>query len=371
MSETASAGLYVHVPFCRSKCLYCGFYSEPAQESAARWVASVLLEAEHHRDRFPAFDTVYFGGGTPSLLEERLLSELLQGLAARLPLTADPEITLEANPDDITRRRLRCWRDLGINRLSVGVQSFDDSSLRFLGRRHSASRAAEALQLARQAGFANLGIDLIWGLPGQGIDAWLATLEKALGFHPEHLSCYQLEVERGTPLHGLVEARQVLLPDDDVAAAFFVETSRRLSSHGYLHYEISNFARAARFRSRHNRKYWLHVPYLGLGPSAHSFDGVKRWWNVRSTRQYCQRLEARIAPTAAEETLDPEARRLEMVLLGFRTCDGVHLDRLGRGPDVTRALDQAVDSGLVTIEDDRAVPSLNGWLIADRLPLLF
>ncbi|MBZ4659086.1 MAG: hemW [Desulfacinum sp.] len=368
---SALPGLYVHVPFCRGKCAYCDFYSEPSHALASRWVDAVLREVDLYKDLFSRFDTLYLGGGTPSLLSGEDLGRLLKGLRERFSFESDTEITLEANPDDVAPERAALWRALGINRLSLGVQSSDEAMLRLLGRRHTVSQAAAAVETARRAGFSNLGLDLMWGLPGQTLAHWQDTLEWALAFSPEHLSCYELTLERGTPLQERALRGELALPPEEESRRFFVATSRLLEARGYVHYEISNFARADTRRSRHNQKYWHHVPYLGLGPSAHSFDGRRRWWNVRSVKAYCERLEAGGAPVAGEEVPGPEERRLEALLLGFRTREGVPLRLVGESHRVRRAVDAAVTDGLLELAGGRLRPTLAGWLVADRLPLLF
>ncbi|SHE81416.1 oxygen-independent coproporphyrinogen-3 oxidase [Desulfacinum infernum DSM 9756] len=368
---SALPGLYVHVPFCRGKCAYCDFYSEPSEALAFRWVDAVLREADLYKDLFSRFDTLYLGGGTPSLLSGEDLRRLLTGLRERFHFEASAEITLEANPDDVSPDRASLWRGLGINRLSLGVQSFDDRMLRLLGRRHNASQAVAAVETAREAGFSNLGVDLMWGLPEQTLAHWQSTLERALAFSPEHLSCYELTLERGTPFHQRALRGELSLPSEEESRRIFTTTSRFLETRGYVHYEISNFARGEPFQSRHNRKYWHHVPYLGLGPSAHSFDGRRRWWNVRSVRAYCERLEGGATPVAGEEVPGPDERRLEALLLGFRTREGVPLHLVGESHRVRRAVEAAVADGLLALARGRLRPTLEGWLIADRLPLLF
>jgi oxygen-independent coproporphyrinogen-3 oxidase len=322
-------------------------------------------------DFAPRFDTLYLGGGTPSLLSAGELTVLLDGLQGQFAFSPGTEITLEANPDDLTPQILKAYRELGINRLSLGVQSFDDRELAFLGRRHDASQALNALGWTREAGFANLGMDLIYGLPGQTIGQWQKNLETALGFWPEHLSCYQLTIEAGTPLaRRQAEARFGSL-SEEAEREFFLFTSRFLEDQGYLHYEISNFARGPENRSRHNCKYWNHTPYLGLGPAAHSYKDGRRWWNHRSLKEYCQALGAGEAPVADEEVLTPEQTRLEALYLGLRTREGVGLELM---PDFHRSaalVKEIVRAGLAEVREDRLIPTREGLVVADRLALGF
>jgi putative oxygen-independent coproporphyrinogen III oxidase len=324
-----------------------------------------------YRDFASRFDTLYLGGGTPSLLTADELAVLLESLREQFEFSPDTEITLEANPDDLNPQVLKSYRGLGINRLSLGVQSFADRELAFLGRRHDAAQALNALGWAREAGFANLGIDLMYGLPGQTVEQWQGNLESALGFLPEHLSCYQLTVEAGTPLaRRQAEARFQPL-SEEMEREFFLFTSRFLEDQGYFHYEISNFARGKGKLSRHNCKYWNHTPYLGLGPAAHSYRGGRRWWNHRSLEAYCGALSAGEAPVAGEEVLTPEQARLEALYLGLRTRDGVILSLIHgvlRGEIV---LKEIIAAGLAEVREDRFIPTREGLVVADRLALEF
>ncbi len=218
---------------------------------------------------------------------------------------------------------------LGVNRINIGVQSFDQSVLDFLGRRHSVEQAVAATQASREAGFENVGIDLIYGVPGQALDSWLSTLEQALLFAPEHLSCYQLTIEERTPLGRRCQAGEVTPPGEDLQYDFFMKTSEFLENAGYIHYEVSNFAKGMRFASRHNQKYWDHTPYLGLGPAAHSFRNNQRWWNYRSLDQYIAAVNRGQLPVEETETLSMEQLRLEALYFGMRTKKGIQLQEFG------------------------------------------
>jgi oxygen-independent coproporphyrinogen-3 oxidase len=366
-----AAGLYVHVPFCLRKCPYCDFASETDLALVPDWLRAIKREMGFYRDFGPRFDTLYLGGGTPSLLAADELASLLDALEDHFAFSPDTESTLEANPDDLTPQILRSYRELGINRLSLGVQSFDDRELAFLGRRHDAAQSRRAPAWAREAGFANLGIDLIYGLPGQTIEQWQRNLEAALGFGPEHLSCYQLTLEAGTPLARRQGKGQFQRLSEEAEREFFLFTSRFLEEAGYLHYEISNFARGSENRSRHNRKYWNHTPYLGLGPAAHSFRDGRRWWNHRSLKDYCQTLRAGEAPVAGEEILTPEQTRLEALYLGLRTREGVDLNVLLKAQRGKIGLQEMVKAGLAKVRDNRLIPTREGLVVADRLALGF
>jgi oxygen-independent coproporphyrinogen-3 oxidase len=367
-------GLYVHIPFCRTKCPYCGFFSivDPARQE--RWREAVLREAAWFRERFsalcsPPFDTLYLGGGTPTALPSEMLAGLIAGLRAAFSFAAGAEFTTEANPGDFTPGLLEGLRTLGVNRLSVGVQAFDDATLQFLGRRHDARQALSTLDRIRQAGFAALGIDLIYGLRGQDWPQWRTTLERALTFTPEHLSCYQLTIEEGTPFEKRQNAGQALTLPEEGQAELFLRTSEFLEGHGYVHYEVSNFARGNAHRSRQNQKYWRQVPTLGLGPAAHSFDGRRRWWNPRSLDAYLAASDGGLPPEEAHEDLTDEQLRIEQIALGLRTREGVSLDALADGPDRDRELARAEREGLASVKDGRLEPTRRGLLVADRLAL--
>jgi putative oxygen-independent coproporphyrinogen III oxidase len=366
-----AAGLYIHVPFCRGKCPYCDFASGTDLALVADWLRALKQEMGFYRDFAPRFDTLYLGGGTPSLLSANELADLLAGLQGHFAFSPDTEITLEANPDDLNPQVLKGYRELGINRLSVGVQSFDDRELAFLGRRHDVSQARRVLDWAREAGFANLGIDLMCGLPGQTVDGWTRNLETAVGFLPEHLSCYQLTVEAATPMGRRQAKGQFQSLPEEMEREFFLFTSRFLEGQGYLHYEISNFARGRENRSSHNSKYWNHTPYLGLGPAAHSYKDGRRWWNHRSLKDYCQFLSAGEAPVTGEEVLTPEQTRLETLYLGLRTRDGVTLALMEDVRQGKILLQEIVKAGLAEVRGDRFIPTREGLVVADRLALGF
>jgi putative oxygen-independent coproporphyrinogen III oxidase len=364
-------GLYVHLPFCKSKCPYCDFYSITDASLVESYLAALDAEARLYRDRFPVFDSLFLGGGTPSWLDETQIAGLMQNLRRHFTFAPDSEITLEANPDDVTADKLAAWRNLGLNRLSLGVQSFDETELRFLGRRHTASQTEAAIDLIRAAGFTNLGLDLIYGLPGQTLDAWLKTLERALNFAPEHLSCYQLTLAPETPMGLRFAAGSLTPPDEETQREFFLLTANFLTNRGYLHYEVANFAREEKYICRHNVKYWTRSPYLGLGPAAHSFDGHRRWWNFSSVEKYCVSLNAGAAPVAEVETLTPEQIRLETLALGFRTRAGVSLAIIMEQPGGDAMVAALTQAGLVRVDRDRVIATLDGLVVADRLALGF
>ena len=369
-------GLYIHIPFCISKCDYCDFYSVTSASKIPDFLEALSQEMGMYRDRFEAFDTVYLGGGTPSVLSPKQLSTVLDRIGKNFKLLPDSEITLETNPADLDRNYLELIRDIGIKRLNIGVQSFDQEVLNFLGRRHSRNQAFSAIECSRKAGFTNLGFDLIYGVPGQVMGSWLETLRRALTFKPEHLSCYQLTVEPRTPLGARVQRGDVVLLDEDFQHDFFMKTAETLEEAGYVHYEVSNFAREVRFASCHNQKYWDHTPYFGLGPSAHSFLGHQRWWNHRSVERYVRALGAGTPPVEGREMLTIDQLRLEALYLGLRTRKGVHLQDYAiryachllatKGDMLTKLREE----GFLSIEDGYLHPTRTGLLMADSLALI-
>ncbi len=369
-------GLYIHIPFCKSKCPYCNFYSVTSLTRIDEFLNALSGEMEMYREAFTRFDTIYIGGGTPSLLTVEHFDSILSQIRNAFNLCPNPEITVEINPADTTREYLESLRHLGVNRLNIGVQSFDDRVLAFLKRRHSVHQSLDTMEPARKAGFENIGIDLIYGVPGQDMASWLDTVSQALSFEATHISCYQLTIEAGTPLGLRHERGEFALPDEDMQHAFFIKTSEILEKAGYVHYEVSNFAKDMSLASKHNQKYWNHTPYLGLGPAAHSFTGHKRWWNHSSLDEYIRDIETGKLPLNASETLDEEQLRLEALFLGLRTKRGVHLrnfsdkyghDLMSEKGDTLARLDKA---GFIEIKNGYVQPTRNGLAVADTLALL-
>ncbi|MGV8079618.1 MAG: radical SAM family heme chaperone HemW [Syntrophales bacterium] len=372
-----AAGLYIHVPFCRAKCAYCGFYSLPGMErEIPRFLEALRRETAFYRRFFRSFDTIYFGGGTPSLLAPEQIGRMIEDARHTFHIAPDAEITVEMNPADRTTADLQSLRAVGVNRLNIGVQSLDDRILSLLGRRHTAEQALHAVRDAQQAGFGNLGIDLMYGIPGQSMEGWMETLAAAIALPIVHLSCYELTVEPDTPLGRRLGKSRLEPAGESLAADFFLATSRFLAEAGYLHYEVSNFARGSQHVSRHNSKYWRHVPYLGLGPSAHSFRGTRRWWNVRSLDDYLASVESGSPPVAASETLSREEMALEARFLALRTARGLHLEGYRRkfGLDLKREkgplLRKLADEGVVELSRGFLRPTRAGLAMADRLALL-
>jgi oxygen-independent coproporphyrinogen-3 oxidase len=330
-------GLYLHVPFCSAVCPYCDFSVLKAGIPARkRFVEHLIAETPLATRAWPEarpFDTVYFGGGTPSQLPPEDLARVVAACREQLSIEPDAWVFLEVNPEDVTPDACAAWRGLGVRTLSLGVQAFSDDALRFLGRRHTAEQARVAVETASAAGFHTVSVDLIFGLPGQSPEAWRRELATAAALEPGHVSCYQLTIHARTRFGVAAKRGQLSEMPEGEQAALFEITHRVLADAGYSAYEVSNFARGRAHESRHNRKYWDHTPYLGLGPSAHSFASSdagapsgRRWWNELRTPRWESRVAAGERPVEAEESLGPKALATEAVMLGLRTTAGIDLD---------------------------------------------
>lgn len=323
------AGIYLHIPFCKSRCIYCDFYSTTHSSLQARYVNALCRELTERRDylRGEPIETIYIGGGTPSQLSEEQLTEIFRTLQDVYGLERCQEITLEANPDDLTPAYVEMLRTLPVNRISMGIQSFDDRLLRLLNRRHNARQAEEAVARCRHAGFSNISIDLIYGLPGEDDDLWNRDLQRALTLGVEHLSAYHLSYEQGTRLYRMREQGQIEETDEESSLRFFRILTDTLSEAGYEHYEISNFCRPG-MHSRHNSSYWRGIPYLGCGASAHSYRPHSRQWNVASVTDYIHSMENG-GRSYEEETLNEDTRYNEFIMTRLRTARGIDLALLG------------------------------------------
>ena len=322
------AGIYVHIPFCIKKCPYCDFYSITDQSLKQPFSEALIQEMQMASSHPFLFDTLYFGGGTPSVFKAKNIERIIENAYRLFNFLHDTEITIEVNPGTVTSEKLKGYRSIGINRINIGVQSFNDANLDFLGRIHSSNDAELTIRWARKAGFDNIGIDLIYGIPGQTKKAWLSDLRKAVEFEPEHLSCYMLTYEKGTPLDRERRQGKFKPVAGSLLAGLFETTMEYLTAHGYVQYEISNFAKNAYRKSRHNLKYWSFSPYLGFGPSAHSFIEHRRYWNFRSVKKYIENIKEGRLPIEEKEILSKEQRMMEMVYLGLRKTDGIDIDAI-------------------------------------------
>jgi oxygen-independent coproporphyrinogen III oxidase len=433
MSPQSLPGLYIHVPFCRTKCPYCDFYSCTDVQLVNDFIIALEKELLYYCKSFPAVDTVYLGGGTPTVLPDAALAAITAMVHRHVAVAPNAEITLEANPNDLNSERLANFRSFGFNRLSLGVQSFDDEVLQFLGRRHSAEEARRAIVFAREGGFDNISIDLMYGIPGQSQQDWFATLRAALRFAPAHLSCYQLTIKEETPFFACMQKGAFQLCTEEEQAELFIATSALLEESRYSHYEVSSFCRSDNLQARHNSIYWEHVPYLGLGPSAHSFDGRRRWWNVKSAAGYVEKflscskydepLPQVVLPACPEslccggkdmrqagmtgkrtpqekqkdaaeqkelnscfprndetagifdlpregwEELSDKQLRIEALLLGLRTSKGIALDEVLTNPSASQRLERLKADGLVIVAANRIAPTTRGLLLADYVAI--
>lgn len=359
--------VYVHVPFCARRCSYCDFAiavrrEVPSQAFVDAWLAEWERRGEWAGWGEPGpIDTLYFGGGTPSRLEPEALARIMARLAADVSFAAGAEVTLEANPEDVTALRARAWRRAGVSRISLGVQSFEAATLEWMHRVHGPERPVQAMRILREAGFDNVSIDLIYGVPASLHRDWGRDLDRAFGLEPDHVSLYALTVEPHTPLGRWVGRGAALPSPDERVADEYLLAHERLEREGFAHYEVSNAGRPGRW-SRHNLACWRRQPYLGLGPSAHSAAGSLRWWNVRDWEAYRTRLSLGQGPIEGRETLDPEAVRLESLYLGLRTVEGVPR---GLVPDARAT--EWVRHGWARWDGDRLVLAIEGWLRLDAL----
>ncbi len=371
--EYKPLGLYIHIPFCKSKCIYCDFYSLPnGEERMDRYVSALCRQlAEVSRQTTAhAVDTVYFGGGTPSYLGAKRLKRILKTVEKHYRMAKKPEITLEANPDSVGDwKNLRALRRAGFNRLSLGVQSADDGQLRLLGRPHTFAQAQDAVAAARRARIRNVSLDLIYGLPGQTMAGWQDTLEKAAALAPEHLSCYGLKVEEGTPLWDMQGGLD--MPDDDLQADMYLWTEARLGELGYRQYEISNFAKPEQ-ESRHNIKYWTLGEYAGFGPGAHSDLGDVRYAYVRDLEAYCRGVETQGDILSENERIPQRERDIEYIMLGLRTAKGISRQefeyrfRLPFAP-VQEVLERFEKSGRAVLRGGRWRLTPEGFLLSNQI----
>ena len=333
--DLAGFGIYLHVPFCRNgKCPYCDFYSVTDLALKPRFLKALVAEMELISAEKLCFDTLYIGGGTPSVYSHHDIGKIVNAISENFDLKPESEITIEVNPGTVAIEQLRGYRDAGINRINIGVQSFFQGNLDFLGRIHTASEARSAVTEAQRAGFQNIGLDLIYGLPDQPEGDWLENLKAAVDYDPTHLSCYTLTYEKGTPLYSDLNDERIQPLAEAKVRALFEATIDFLENHGYYQYEISNFARIGKngrpHVSRHNLKYWTLVPYIGLGASAHSFSENQRYWNVSDVADYIAAIESGRLPEAEREVLSREQQIIETIYLGLRTTAGIDLIGFGQ-----------------------------------------
>jgi oxygen-independent coproporphyrinogen-3 oxidase len=373
-------GIYVHVPFCATRCGYCDFNTYTADElgggpdavTRASYADTAMEEVRLARhvlgERAPRVSTVFFGGGTPTLLPAGHLAAVLREIDDRFGLAPDVEVTTEANPESVTPAYLGRLREAGFTRVSLGMQSARPHVLAVLDRRHTPGRAVEAVAEAKRAGFRHVNLDLIYGAPGESEADWQASLDAAIEAGPDHVSAYSLIVEEGTALARRVARGELPAPDDDLLADRYTQADETLTQAGYAWYEVSNWARGVAARSRHNRLYWTGGDWWGVGPGSHSHIGGVRWWNVKHPAAYAARLHAGRSPAQGREVLGDRSRRLERLLLGLRLREGLALGELSAGG--RDAASRAVGYGLLERRahgEGRAVLTLRGRLLADAV----
>lgn len=366
------AGIYIHIPFCKSRCIYCGFYSTTLLDLRKKYINAVCREMELRKNyiREP-FSTIYLGGGTPSLLDEAELTQLFLYINNVYDVDRNAEITMECNPDDITPKFTNMLSRLPINRVSMGAQTFADSRLRLLHRRHSSDEVKHAVKLLREAGIKNISIDLMFGFPDESLSQWKEDISAALALNIEHISAYSLMYEENTPLWKMLDTGKVKEIDEELSLTMFKELVCQLTDAGYEHYEISNFARPG-YRSRHNSSYWHQVPYIGLGAAAHSFDLNSRQWNVADLKLYIEEINNGIIPMEREE-LDNDTTFNDIITTALRTSDGIDLNaletRLGKRYRNTliSAAGKHIEQGLLEIRHDRLRLTSEGIFISDMV----
>jgi oxygen-independent coproporphyrinogen-3 oxidase len=372
------AGIYLHIPFCRQACHYCDFHFSTSLKTKDDLLMALQQEIRLQEHYFDArgetghpLETLYFGGGTPSLLGGEELQRLTGQLTAAFPFAGEAEVTLEANPDDLGAAKVRELVRAGVNRLSIGVQSFFDEDLRFMNRLHNAAQAEAAVKRAQDAGITNISIDLMYGIPGLTPERWRENLSKAFALQVPHLSCYALTVEERTALSHMIRTGKMVAPDEAAAAVHFRALRAAAAQQGFEHYEISNFALPG-FRSRHNSSYWTGAPYLGLGPGAHSFNGEVRQWNVRNNNVYIRALQEGRIP-AESEILTKDQHFNETVMIRLRTIEGLRLEdvrsQFGNAyrTHLEKEAQPFIEKGWLRAENDHLQLSESGMLFADRI----
>jgi len=364
------AGIYIHIPFCKQACHYCNFHFSTSLRYKNEFVGALLKEIELSVETINAtadeiIETIYFGGGTPSLLTREELSTIINTVRTHFTIAADAELTLEANPDDISKERLEEWKAAGINRLSIGIQSFFDEDLQWMNRAHNAQQAWQQLQLA-QTFFDNITIDLIYGTPGLSNEKWKQNVEKVIAAGIPHISCYALTVEPQTPLQKLIHQHKKEDINADTQSEQFLLLMQWLKEAGYEHYEISNFAKPG-WRSRHNSSYWSGKNYYGFGPSAHSFDGNTRWWNIANNNIYIQSINEGKLPIE-KEILTSTQKMNEYIMTSLRTIEGIDLEKI---KEVSNQLiiksKKYIESGVMIFTDEKLILTNEGKLLADGI----
>ncbi|MGN6616266.1 MAG: radical SAM family heme chaperone HemW [Ilyomonas sp.] len=366
------AGIYIHIPFCKKACHYCNFHFSTSTRYINEMVQAICTETELRRDYISEpVETIYFGGGTPSVLSAIQLQNILKSVHDFYEIKEDAEITLEANPDDISIEKLTAWKNAGINRLSIGIQSFFDEDLQWMNRAHDAVQAKQSIMLAQETGFSNLTIDLIYGTPTLSDEKWSQNVEQAIELNIPHLSCYALTVEPKTALDKLIQQHKLQNVDAEKQSRHFELLMQWMKEAGYEHYEISNFAKPFK-RSKHNSSYWQGKDYIGLGPSAHSYNGNSRQWNITNNALYIKSLEQKIVPFEKEE-LTIVQQLNEYIMTSLRTMEGLSLNYIAASWNkemadaLCRDAQQWIKQGKMVSRNDSLVLTNEGKLFADGI----
>ena len=362
------AGIYIHIPFCKQACYYCNFHFSTSLHYKNELLEALLKEIDLQKNYtgYETVESIYFGGGTPSLLSVEEFIMIIEKIKTDFVLKADTEITLEANPDDITEEKLIGWKKAGINRLSIGIQSFFDEDLKWMNRAHNAQQAIENLHLAKKY-FENITIDLIYGTPALTNEKWKQNVDFAISMNIPHLSCYALTVETKTPLYKMIKQGQTENVNPEKQSEQFLLLMEWMEKVDYEHYEISNFSKPG-WRSRHNSSYWMGKNYLGIGPSAHSYNGTERQWNISNNNKYIESINKGIIPFE-KEVLTPVQKQNEYIMTSLRTMEGMKLEKFD-GVDLDKLIAASrkfIDSGLIKLENNSLLLTNNGKLLADGI----
>ena len=373
------SGIYIHIPFCKQACHYCDFHFSTSMKKKEEMVLAIAKEIQMRKSEFDILDgarsdntieTIYFGGGTPSVLTSKEIKFLINAVYSNFTVIENPEITLEANPDDLSEERIIEWSQSKINRLSIGIQSFFDEDLQLMNRAHNSAEAKKCLEFATQY-FDNISVDLIYGIPAMSNEKWMQNIQTALSFGIPHISSYALTVEPKTALKKLIETGKIAAPKDEVAEAHFIILVETLEANDFIHYELSNFGKANYF-SKNNSAYWLGKKYIGIGPSAHSYDGVSRSWNVSNNSMYLKSIQENKLPNEIE-ILSVKDRYNEYIMTGLRTIWGVSLDKIENefGIDYLEYLNKQAQKfladDLVFIENNILKPTAKGKFLTDGI----
>ena len=374
------AGLYVHIPFCVSRCIYCGFYSTVGIDKRDEYLDALQKEIEIRNEYMNEdINTIYIGGGTPSALSNKQLERLFRIIGkfveeknkCRITENKEFEFTIECNPNDLDDEKIDLLRESLVNRVSMGVQTFDDSRLKFIKRRHNSAQAKEVFRKLRKAGFGNISIDLMFGFPNQTIDEWGKDIDEAIGLQPEHLSVYSLMIEEGTPLYNLVATGKVKEIDEEKSLAMYKLLCKKMEENGYEHYEISNFAKHG-CHSRHNSSYWRDIPYMGIGAAAHSYDGHSRQWNISDLNKYIDEI-GKGKVSFEREIIDETTHFNDIITTATRTAEGISLEKIKREfgekylNNLMNEAKKHIANGMLEIADNNLRLTKEGVFISDSI----